>query len=48
MQDAFVRALERWDRIDNPAAYLYRCTERNAQSVPSAPIGRQRFLSSDQ
>jgi RNA polymerase sigma factor (sigma-70 family) len=24
MQDAFVRVLERWDRIDNPAAYLYR------------------------
>jgi RNA polymerase sigma factor (sigma-70 family) len=24
MQDAFVHVLERWDRIDNPAGYLYR------------------------
>ena len=24
MQDAFVKVLERWDRIDNPAGYLYR------------------------
>jgi RNA polymerase sigma factor (sigma-70 family) len=24
MQDAFVRVLERWDRIDNPAGYLYQ------------------------
>jgi RNA polymerase sigma factor (sigma-70 family) len=24
MQDAFVRVLERWDRIDNPTGYLYR------------------------
>ena len=24
MQDAFLRVLERWDRIDNPAGYLYR------------------------
>jgi RNA polymerase sigma-70 factor, ECF subfamily len=24
MQDAFVRVLERWDRIDNPVGYLYR------------------------
>jgi RNA polymerase sigma-70 factor (ECF subfamily) len=24
MQDAFVRVLERWDRIENPAGYLYR------------------------
>jgi len=24
MQDAFLHVLERWDRIDDPAAYLYR------------------------
>jgi RNA polymerase sigma-70 factor (ECF subfamily) len=24
MQDAFLRVLERWNRIDDPAAYLYR------------------------
>jgi RNA polymerase sigma factor (sigma-70 family) len=24
MQDAFLHVLERWDRIDNPAGYLYR------------------------
>lgn len=24
MQDAFVKVLERWDRIDDPAGYLYR------------------------
>lgn len=24
MQDAFVKVLERWDRIDNHAGYLYR------------------------
>jgi RNA polymerase sigma factor (sigma-70 family) len=24
MQDAFLQVLERWDRIDNPAGYLYR------------------------
>ena len=24
MQDAFVKTLERWERIDNPAGYLYR------------------------
>lgn len=24
MQDAFLKVLERWDRIDNPAGYLYR------------------------
>ncbi len=24
MQDAYVHVLERWDRIDNPAGYLYR------------------------
>jgi RNA polymerase sigma factor (sigma-70 family) len=25
MQDAFLRVLERWDRIVDPAGYLYRC-----------------------
>ena len=29
MQDAFLRVLERWDRIDEPAGYLYR-TAMNA------------------
>jgi RNA polymerase sigma-70 factor (ECF subfamily) len=24
MQDAFVKVLERWDRLDSPAGYLYR------------------------
>lgn len=24
MQDAFVKMLERWERIDNPAGYLSR------------------------
>src|SRR5262245_5519091 len=24
MQDAFFRVLERWDRIDNPAVYMFR------------------------
>jgi len=24
-QDAFLRVLERWDRIENPEGYLYRC-----------------------
>jgi RNA polymerase sigma-70 factor, ECF subfamily len=32
MQDAFVRVLERWDRIDNPAGYLYRCAFNGTSS----------------
>jgi RNA polymerase sigma factor (sigma-70 family) len=32
MQDAFVRVLERWDRIDNPAGYLYRSAFNSTRS----------------
>ena len=32
MQDAFVRVLERWDRIDSPAGYLYRCAFNGTSS----------------
>ncbi len=32
MQDAFVRVLERWDRIDNPAGYLYRSALNSTRS----------------
>ena len=32
MQDAFVHVLERWDRIDNPAGYLYRSAFNSTQS----------------
>jgi RNA polymerase sigma-70 factor (ECF subfamily) len=32
MQDAFVRVLERWDRIENPAGYLYRAALNSTRS----------------
>ncbi len=32
MQDAFVHVLERWDRIDNPAGYLYRSAFNSTHS----------------
>ena len=32
MQDAFVKVLERWDRIDNPAGYLYRSALNSTRS----------------
>ena len=32
MQDAFVKVLERWDRIDNPAGYLYRAALNSTRS----------------
>ena len=32
MQDAFVNVLERWDRIDNPAGYLYRSALNSTRS----------------
>ena len=32
MQDAFVRVLERWDRIDNPVGYLYRSAFNSTHS----------------
>lgn len=32
MQDAFVQVLERWDRIDNPAGYLYRSAFNSTRS----------------
>lgn len=32
MQDAFVHVLERWDRIDNPAGYLYRSAFNSTRS----------------
>jgi RNA polymerase sigma-70 factor (ECF subfamily) len=32
MQDAFVKVLERWDRIDNPAGYLYRAAINSTRS----------------
>jgi RNA polymerase sigma factor (sigma-70 family) len=32
MQDAFVQVLERWDRIDNPAGYLYRSALNSTRS----------------
>jgi RNA polymerase sigma factor (sigma-70 family) len=32
MQDAFLHVLERWDRIDNPAAYLYRSALNSTRS----------------
>jgi RNA polymerase sigma factor (sigma-70 family) len=32
MQDAFVHVLERWDRIDSPAGYLYRSAFNSTRS----------------
>ena len=32
MQDAFVKVLERWDRIDNPVGYLYRSAFNSTRS----------------
>jgi RNA polymerase sigma factor (sigma-70 family) len=32
MQDAFLHVLERWDRIDNPAGYLYRSALNSTRS----------------
>lgn len=32
MQDAFVKVLERWERIDNPAGYLYRAAFNSTRS----------------
>jgi RNA polymerase sigma factor (sigma-70 family) len=32
MQDAFVKVLERWDGIDNPAGYLYRSALNSTRS----------------
>jgi RNA polymerase sigma factor (sigma-70 family) len=32
MQDAFVKVLEHWDRIDNPAGYLYRAALNSTRS----------------
>jgi RNA polymerase sigma factor (sigma-70 family) len=32
MQDAFVKVFERWDRIDNPAGYLYRSALNSTRS----------------
>jgi RNA polymerase sigma-70 factor (ECF subfamily) len=32
MQDAFLRVLERWDSIDNPAGYLYRSALNSTRS----------------
>lgn len=32
MQDAFVHVLERWDRIENPAGYLYRSAFNSTRS----------------
>jgi len=32
MQDAFVKVLERWDRIDNPSGYLYRSALNSTRS----------------
>ena len=32
MQDAFLKVLERWDRLDNPEGYLYRCAINSTRS----------------
>jgi len=32
MQDAFLRVLERWDRLENPEGYLYRCAINSTRS----------------
>jgi RNA polymerase sigma factor (sigma-70 family) len=32
MQDAFLHVLERWERIDNPAGYLYRSALNSTRS----------------
>ena len=32
MQDAFLHVLERWDRIDDPSGYLYRCAFNSTRS----------------
>jgi RNA polymerase sigma factor (sigma-70 family) len=32
MQDAFLHVLERWDRIENPAGYLYRSAFNSTRS----------------
>ena len=32
MQDAFLHVLERWDRIENPAGYLYRSALNSTRS----------------
>ena len=48
-QDAFVRALERWDRVremDNPAGYLYRTAVNRRRSVARRlRLAAQRALS---
>jgi len=32
MQDAFLKVFERWDRVEDPTAYLYRCAMNAARS----------------
>lgn len=32
MQDAFLHLLERWDRVEDPAGYLFRCALNGARS----------------
>jgi DNA-directed RNA polymerase specialized sigma24 family protein len=41
-QDAFVKVFERWDRIDNPAGYLYRSAlNSNTQPVQTPSARRE-------
>ena len=47
MQDAFVKVLERWDRIDNPAGYLYRSALNSTRSrFRRLQLAAKRSLSS--
>lgn len=49
MQDAFVKVLERWDRIDNPAGYLYRTALNATRSrFRRLQVAAKRSLSSSE
>jgi RNA polymerase sigma factor (sigma-70 family) len=55
VQDAFVSVLERWDRLDNPGAYLRRCVvngclgrmRRARRSVPALLVRTEADLATD-
>lgn len=48
MQDTFVKVLERWDRIDNPAGYLYRSALNSTRSrFRRLQLAARRTLTAD-
>lgn len=54
VQDGFVALLERWDRVDNPGAYLRRCVvngcigqSRRARRWTPPPVDTHAELGSD-